>query len=199
MNEVCLQNGTKFPREEGKCPEGEKKMRQYETIFVVNPTLTEETYREAVNKLKNVIEKQKGVIVKAAEWGTQRLAYTVKKFDRGAYVLFNYCGDAGVTTELERELKLDDRILKYQTVKIAEDVDPQALMAKEQEGKKAPEPKESKEPLVQTPPVQAPPVQAPLVQAPLVQAPLVQAAPAQAVPVENNTEKSAQEVKSHVG
>ena len=144
-------------------------MRQYETIFVVNPTLVEETYREVVNKFKNIIEKQKGVIVKADEWGTQRLAYAVKKFDKGVYVIFNYCGDAGVTSELERDLKLDDRVLKYQTVKLAEDVDPQALMAKEKEGKKEPEAKESKE------------------------------TPAQAVPVENNREQSAQEVKSNVG
>lgn len=144
-------------------------MRQYETIFVVNPTLVEETYREVVNKFKNTIEKQKGVIVKAEEWGTQRLAYTVKKFDRGAYVLFNYCGDAGVTSELERDLKLDDRILKYQTVKLAEEVDPQLLMTKEKEGKKEPEVKEIKE------------------------------TPVQAVPVENNREQSAQEVKSDVG
>jgi small subunit ribosomal protein S6 len=144
-------------------------MRQYETIFVVNPTLVEETYREVVNKFKNTIEKQKGVIVKAEEWGTQRLAYTVKKFDRGAYVLLNYCGDAGVTSELERDLKLDDRVIKYQTVKLAEEVDPQALMTKEKEGKKEPETKEIKE------------------------------TPAQAVPVENNREQSAQEVKSDVG
>ena len=145
-------------------------MRQYETIFIVNPTLAEETYREVVNKFKNIIQKQKGVIVKAEEWGTQRLAYTVKKFDKGAYVLFNYCGDAGVSSELERELKLDDRVLKYQTVKLDEDVDPQALMTKEKEGKKEPEVKEIKE----TP-------------------------PAQAVPVENNREQPAQEVKSDVG
>lgn len=144
-------------------------MRQYETIFIVNPTLAEETYREAVNKFKNIIQKQKGVIVKAEEWGTQRLAYTVRKFDKGAYVLFNYCGDAGVSSELERELKLDDRVLKYQTVKLEEDVDPQALMTKEKEGKKEPEAKEIKE------------------------------TQAQAVPAENNKEQSAQEVKSDVG
>jgi small subunit ribosomal protein S6 len=143
-------------------------MRQYETIFVVNPTLVEETYREVVNKFKTIIQKQKGVIVKADEWGIQRLAYAVKKSDKGAYVLVNYCGEAGVTSELERELKLDDRVLKYQTVKLAEDVDPQALMAKDKEGKKEPEAKETKEP------------------------------PAQAVPAENNKEQPAQEVKSNV-
>jgi small subunit ribosomal protein S6 len=101
--------------------------------------------------------------------GIQGSAYNVKKFDKGAYVLFNYCGDAGVTSEFERDLKLDDRVLKYQTVKLAEDVDPQSLMTKEKEGKKEPEAKEIKE------------------------------TPAQAVPVENNREQPAQEVKSDVG
>jgi len=144
-------------------------MRQYETIFVVNPTVVEETYREVVNKFKGIIEKQKGVLVKAEEWGIQRLAYTVRKSDKGAYVLFNYCGDAGVTMELERDLKLDDRILKYQTVKLAEDVDPQALMPKAEEGKKEPEVREGKE------------------------------TPDQAVPVENKEEQPAQEVQSHAG
>jgi len=144
-------------------------MRQYETIFVVNPTLAEETYREVVNKFRSVVERQKGVIVKAEEWGSQRLAYAVKKFDKGIYVIFNFCGEAGVTSELERELKLDDRILKYQTVKLAEDVDPQTLIAKEKEGKKEPEAK------------------------------VTQETPVQAVPVETNKEQPAQEVKSDVG
>jgi small subunit ribosomal protein S6 len=149
-------------------------MRQYETIFIVNPTLVEDSYREAVNKFKSVVERQKGVVVKVEEWGNQRLAYAVKKFDKGLYVLINYCGEAGVTSELERELKLDDRVLKFQTVKLAEAVDPQSLMAKETEGKKEPEAKEGQE----TP------------------APAVPAVPA--VPVETQREQSPQEVKSDV-
>jgi small subunit ribosomal protein S6 len=47
-----------------------------------------------------------------------------------------YCADAGITTELERSLKLDDRILKYQTVKLADKVDPEELLLKEREAEK---------------------------------------------------------------
>ncbi len=111
-------------------------MRHYETLYIVNPELDDENYKAVVDKFRDLIEKKKGVIVKLDEWGKQRLAYLVKKFDQGAYVLIDYCGGPGVTAELERDLKLDDRILKYQTVKLADEVDPQALLQKEEETKK---------------------------------------------------------------
>lgn len=108
-------------------------MIHYETLYIVNPELDDENYKAVVDKFRDLIEKEKGVIVKLEEWGKQRLAYLVKKFDQGAYVLIDYCGGPGVTAELERDLKLDDRILKYQTVKLADDVDPQALVQKQKE------------------------------------------------------------------
>jgi small subunit ribosomal protein S6 len=178
VNEFRSQDGTKFPGEGEKSGRREK-MRQYETIFIVNPSLVEDTYREVVNKFRNIIEKQKGVVVKVEEWGNQRLAYGVKKFDKGLYVLLNYCGEAGITSELERDLKLDDRVLKFQTVKIAEGVDPQSLMVKDKDGKKEPEAKES----LGTPAPAA--------------APVVPAVPG--VPAETQREQAPQEVKSDVG
>jgi small subunit ribosomal protein S6 len=143
-----------FPNRENVRKES-RKMRHYETIFIVNPTLAEETCREVIDRYKNVIEKQKGVIVKVDEWGQQRLAYRVKKFDKGFYVLLNYCAGSGATSELERELKLDDRILKYQTVKLADDVDPEELILKEKESRKEPEKKEVQDAQVQHETVQA--------------------------------------------
>lgn len=110
-------------------------MKNYETIFIVNPNLSADDYGQVLKKFTTQVEKQKGVVVKVEELGTQRLAYEVKKFDRGTYVLLNYCGGPGVTAELERDLKLDDRILKYQTVKLADDVDAQELLQKETEAK----------------------------------------------------------------
>jgi small subunit ribosomal protein S6 len=110
-------------------------MRHYETILIVNPTLGEEDYRETLNKFTNMIEKQKGVLVKVEEWGSQKLAYDVKKFEKGFFVLMDYCGMPGLTAEIERDLKLDERVLKYQTVKLADKVDPQELILKEREAK----------------------------------------------------------------
>jgi small subunit ribosomal protein S6 len=113
-------------------------MRNYETIIIINPTLGEEDYKEVLKKYSTLVERQKGLIVRIEEWGVQRLAHAVKKFDKGAFVLMNYCGPSSVTSELERDLKLDDRIFRFQTVKIAEDVDPQELILKEKEKNKEP-------------------------------------------------------------
>jgi len=113
-------------------------MRNYETIFVVNPTLGEEEHKEVLKKYSTLVERQKGILIRIEEWGVQRLAHAFKRFDKGSFVLMNYCGPSGVTSELERDLKLDDRIFRFQTVKIAEDVDPQELILKEKEKTKEP-------------------------------------------------------------
>ena len=108
-------------------------MRHYETIYIIDPNLSEEEYGDITKKFNNLIEKQKGVVIKTDEWGAQRLAYRVKKFDKGFYVLVDYCGNPGLTAELERDLKLDSRIIKYQTVNLADNVDPEELILKEKE------------------------------------------------------------------
>ena len=108
-------------------------MRHYETIFIVSPELTDEDYKAVLDKFSNLIEKLKGVMIKVDEWGKQKLAYRVKKFDKGSFVLFEYCGKSGLTAEFGRDLKLDDRIIKYQTVKLADAVDPEGLLQKEPE------------------------------------------------------------------
>jgi small subunit ribosomal protein S6 len=108
-------------------------MRHYETIYIVNPNLSQDGYREVLDRYSSFIEKNKGVIVKTEEWGTQRLAYEVKKFDKGAFVLLDYCGNPGLSADLERDLGLDDRILKVQTIKLAHEVDPKDLLQKQKE------------------------------------------------------------------
>lgn len=111
-------------------------MRHYETIYIVNPNLTAEEHQDVLKRYSSLIEKNKGVTIKTEEWGVQRLAYEVKKFDKGSYVLLNYCGDPGLTAELERDLNLNDKILKYQTVKIADKVNPQDLLQEERDERK---------------------------------------------------------------
>ena len=111
------------------------KMKYYETIYLINPNLADEDYEDVVSKFKNVIEKKEGVFIKVDEWGKKTLAYKIKKFDKGYYVLLRYCGNPGITAELRRVLKLDERVLKYQTIKLSDNADPEALKAKIEEGK----------------------------------------------------------------
>ncbi|HUV58589.1 MAG TPA: 30S ribosomal protein S6 [Desulfatiglandales bacterium] len=108
-------------------------MNHYETIYIVNPTLDDDSLKEAIDKFSDLIKKLKGSIVKVDEWGKRKLAYEVKRFDKGYYVVLDFCALPKMLTELERNLKLDDRILKYITVKIDENVDPKDLVSKEKE------------------------------------------------------------------
>ena len=108
-------------------------MNHYETIYIVNPTLDDDSLKEAIDKFSDLIKKLKGTIVKINEWGKRKLAYDVKRFDKGYYVVLDFCALPKMVTELERNLKLDDRILKYITVKIDENVNLKDLVSKEKE------------------------------------------------------------------
>ena len=102
-------------------------MRYYETLYLINPSLAEDDYKDALSKFEKIIEKNKGVVIKVDEWGKKTLAYQVRKFDQGNYVLLQYCGEPGITKELQRDLRLDDRVLKFQTVKLSDHADPDEL------------------------------------------------------------------------
>ena len=110
-------------------------MRYYETLYLINPDLSEEEYKDVVNKFSSLIENNNGVVIKVDEWGKKTLAYDVKKFNKGYYVLLQYCGEPDVLTELKRAFQLDEMILKYQTVKLSNNVDPEELKAKTGESK----------------------------------------------------------------
>ena len=109
-------------------------MRLYETLYLINPNLADEDYKSVLDKFSNFVGKNNGVVIKVDEWGKKDLAYEVKKFDKGYYVLLQYCGQADLITELRRSLKLDDRVLRYQTIKISDTADPEALKAKAEQG-----------------------------------------------------------------
>ncbi len=108
-------------------------MNHYETIYIADPTLDDDSLKEIIDKFSDLIKKLKGFIVKVDEWGKRKLAYEVKRFDKGYYVVLDFYALPETVTELERNLKLDDQILKYITVKIDENVDPKDLVSKEKE------------------------------------------------------------------
>ena len=114
-------------------------MRHYEIIYIVNPHLNGDEYRDVLKKYSDIIVNNKGVVIKTEEWGKQRLAYRIRKFYNGVYVYVEFCAMANSIVELERNLKLDDNILKFQTVKLADKADPEELIKKAQDAVKAKE------------------------------------------------------------
>lgn len=101
----------------------------YETLYLLNPNLSEEDCGEVVEKFNGFVANNKGTAIKLDEWGKKTLAYPVKKHDKGFYVLFQFCGSPEIIEPMNREFKLDERVLKHQTIKLNDNVDPEALQA----------------------------------------------------------------------
>jgi len=91
-------------------------MRTYETIFIVHPDVVGDAYTGVVDKFKGILAEQGSTVLKVEEWGTRKLAYPVKKQGRGSYVLAIYEAGPQVVAEFERRMRIDDNVIKYQTV-----------------------------------------------------------------------------------
>ena len=121
-------------------------MRRYETLFIVTPDSSEEDLKAVATKIKGVVTGMNGIVASYDEQGRKKLAYSVKKQNRGYYVLMDYAGSAGIVSELERNMRLDDRVLKYLTVKLADQVDPDSIEPEKSEPQEQAEAVEAPEP-----------------------------------------------------
>lgn len=102
-------------------------MHFYETLYLLNPDLPEDECKGLVEKYAAFVERGGGVIIEVAPWGKGSLAYPVKKFSSGYYVLLQYCGESATVNGLQHEMRLDEKVLKFQTVKIRENADPEKI------------------------------------------------------------------------
>ena len=102
-------------------------MRRYETILIAHVDLSEDELSSLITRYGGIVTGQKGILIKVERWGKRRLAYLIRKQARGFYILIDYAGISAVVNELERNLKIDDKILKFMTVLKAETVDIEAL------------------------------------------------------------------------
>jgi len=92
-------------------------MTCYETLFVVKPTLTEEEIAAQITKVKDVLAKEGAELVGTNDMGMRKLAYPVQKNDRGYYTVLFYKAEGTVIDELERNLKINEDVIKFLTVK----------------------------------------------------------------------------------
>jgi small subunit ribosomal protein S6 len=93
-------------------------MQTYETLFITTPTLTEDEERAAVDTLSQIVTEGGGTMVANDRMGRRRLAYPIQKHTDGVYVRFLYDSEAGVPKELERRIRLSDKILRVLTVRL---------------------------------------------------------------------------------
>jgi small subunit ribosomal protein S6 len=91
-------------------------MRTYENIIIVHPDKVGDEYAALVEKFKSVLADLGGNLLKVDEWGVRKLAYPVKKQIRGSYILTIFEGQPEAVTEFERRLRLDEAVIKFQTL-----------------------------------------------------------------------------------
>lgn len=87
-------------------------MRKYEVMYIIRPDIEQDAVQAAVEKFQGIISNG-GEITKHDVMGKRRLAYEIKKFNDGTFVLVNFNGTPEVINELERLMKISDDIIRY--------------------------------------------------------------------------------------
>lgn len=90
--------------------------KQYETVFILTPVLSDEQTKEAVNSYKKLLKELNAKIVHEESWGLKKLAYQIKKKNTGYYHLFQIEAPGEAIAHLETAYKRDERVLRYLTV-----------------------------------------------------------------------------------
>jgi small subunit ribosomal protein S6 len=104
-------------------------MRRYESLWVVNGDLPDEEVKSAIDKFSGIISSQGGTVVGLDEWGRRKLSYKIQGTIRGYYVLADFAGTSETVKELERNYRIDDRIIRFLTTKKSDKVNMEALQA----------------------------------------------------------------------
>jgi len=99
-------------------PAGNPRVREYETIYILRPEVTRDAQEKVATRLTEVLGREKGKLTSIENWGRRALAYPVKKQKRGVYVCLKYLGAGGLVSELERNLRVLDDVMKFQTIQL---------------------------------------------------------------------------------
>lgn len=102
-------------------------MKRYETLFIAPAEMSGDDASAIADRYTGIITDMKGTIIKVSKWGKRKLAYPIRKQSKGYYILIDYAGVSQVVAEFERNLKFDDKVLKYLTIKKADKITPEEI------------------------------------------------------------------------
>ena len=92
------------------------KMKNYETVFILNPALSEEQVQKTVDKYEKSLKSSGAKIINKEVWGLKKLAYTIENKNSGFYNLLEYTAPADIVSSLELEFTRDETVMRYLTV-----------------------------------------------------------------------------------
>ena len=113
-------------------------VHEYETVFIIRPEVDEAELGQLIEKLEGIIGKYDGSVLVREDWGRRKLAYPINKHFHGIYLYLNYTGSNGLPRELERNVRIDDNLIRFLTVRLSENVDVDATrqLAEERQKKR---------------------------------------------------------------
>ena len=93
-------------------------MNHYETVFILNPVLSDTQVKEAVQKFEDYLVSKGAEMLHKEDWGLKKLAYTIQKKKSGFYHLFEFKAAGEIVAPFELEFRRDDSVMRYLTVKL---------------------------------------------------------------------------------
>jgi small subunit ribosomal protein S6 len=90
----------------------------YELVFIVSPDVTDEALEPIVNNITQFIANKAGTVVEVARWGRKKLAYPIRHLLEGNYILVKFKLDPSANKELETNLKISEKIMRYLLIKV---------------------------------------------------------------------------------
>lgn len=101
-------------------------MREYETICILNPATPAGDVEEFAKKIGGQIQKHNGTLLLNKQEGKKSVSYLMEKQKEGNFLHFDYSADGTVVADLERTFRLDERVLRFLTIKLSDNVDIEA-------------------------------------------------------------------------
>ncbi|RKH37024.1 30S ribosomal protein S6 [Corallococcus sicarius] len=103
-----------------------KRLREYETIFLVKPDLTDDNVDKLKERVRGIVTREGGKVLRFTVWGKKKTLFPVAKQPRAIYVHTSFLGDGRLVAEIERNLRNLDEVTRYISVKLADEVDPES-------------------------------------------------------------------------
>ena len=93
-------------------------MNQYETVFILTPVLSDDQMKETAAKFKKVLTDNGAEIVSEEAWGLKKMAYAIEKKSTGFYCLIEFKAEPQVVKVLDTAFRRDEKVIRFQTVKL---------------------------------------------------------------------------------
>lgn len=100
--------------------------REYESILILKPDTSKPQIHALIERMQGAFSELSGRLLKIDNWGMRILAFPVQRCRKGIYLYWRFLGGSDMVSEFERNARLSDRVIRFYTIRIDDDVDPEA-------------------------------------------------------------------------